>query len=1565
MPLALLSFGASSLAAQTVSLTPATGTFTSQVVGSSSAAKVFTLKNGLANPLTISSVAVTGDFQITQNNCPLSPATLAASKSCTISVVSQPSTTGTRTGSLTVTDDSSNSPQVSSLTGTGTNGVTTSPSSLSFASLDVGGLSAPKTVTFKNVSTAPVTLTSVTISGDFQIQSNSCPLSPSTLAAGASCTVPVVFAPLASGARSGTLSFNDNVPGSPQLVSLTGSGVALTSISVSPASPSISKGATVLFTATGKYSGGSTLNVSSQVIWSSSSSAVASISNSAGSQGLATALAQGTSTITATFGLVVGSTILTVSPPALVSLSVTPANSTLPAGASSQFTVTGTYSDSSTQNLTASSSWTSSNPAVATIGNSGGNLGLAQGVTQGTATISASFGGLNASTTLTVGPPALASLAIAPSNPSIALGTSQQLTATGTFTDGSSQNLTAQVIWFSSSAVATVSNDTGTQGFVTSASVGVTTLSATSGAINASVQLAVTPATLVSIAVTPAIPSIGLGANQQFTATGTFTDGSSQNITNSVQWSSSIPAVATISNAPATPGLALSTGTGSALITAASGAISGSTTLTVTPATLVSIALNPPALFLTTGVTQQMSATGTFTDGSAQDITATVAWTTSDPTIAVISPGGLVTPVGNGAATITATVAGISGHATVSVGSTALVSISVSPAGPSIPLGMSQQFTATGTFSDSSTQDLTTMVYWTSSAPAVATVSDSLPIIGLASSGSVGSTTITASSGSVSGSAQLTVSPAALVSISIAPQNPSIPLGSSQQFAATGFFTDGSSQDLTSTVTWTSSTSAVAVASNAPGTPGLVTSAGTGTASITATFGTVSASTSLTVSAPQVVSISLSPLNSSVVIGTFQQFTALGTYTDGSTLDVSSIVAWNSSNSAVAGISAAGLASTFGVGSSIISATLGSALASTILVVDPQLLSILVAPAHPSIIVGTSQQFSATGTFTGGLLLDVTAASAWSSSNPAVATINSAGLATASSPGTTTITASDGVFSNSTLLSVSPPPPSYTLTASPLAPNPLTAGNQTGATITLTPANGYTGTINLSCSPFTGGVPSPTCTFGLAQLTITGPSSVSTSLTLSSSIATPGGSYSFSVSAADSANLAPSNGPQPLALTIAAVIQHIIVIFQENRTPDNLFQDPVLIARGADIANSGVNSQGQTIPLAPINLGTVGPNPQSYDLDHSHAAFVSMYDGGKMDGADKIACAPPANCPENPQFKYVLPSDVQPYFNLAEQYTFGDRMFQTNEGPSFPAHQFIISGTSAPSTTSTLFAAENPTQEPAGCTAPPSSIVAMVDANGVESKAGRVYPCFEHPTLTDLLNSQGVSWRYYAPTGNSVSIWIGPNAIQHMCQQQTVNGILTCTGPDWTNNVVIPQTKVLTDIATGNLAQVTWVIPAGTNSDHANSNKGAGPSWVTSIVNAVGNSPYWANTAIIITWDDWGGWYDHVAPKVINDGVSWGSGYVYGFRVPLIVVSPYAKTQYISHVNHDFGSIIKFVETTFNLPSLGYADSSADDFSDCFIFTQSPTPFHTVPATLDAAFFLHDKTPPTDPDDDY
>jgi phospholipase C len=369
---------------------------------------------------------------------------------------------------------------------------------------------------------------------------------------------------------------------------------------------------------------------------------------------------------------------------------------------------------------------------------------------------------------------------------------------------------------------------------------------------------------------------------------------------------------------------------------------------------------------------------------------------------------------------------------------------------------------------------------------------------------------------------------------------------------------------------------------------------------------------------------------------------------------------------------------------------------------------------------------------------------------------------------------------------------------------------------------------------------------------------------------------------------------------------------------------------------------------------------------------LNAWNNGAMNGADLVSCNPSQNCPPLAQYQYVNPSDVQPYFTMAETYTFGDRMFQTNQGPSFPAHQYILAGTSAISETSAIAVSENPGDNTrsdgsswAGCLAPPLSQVAAIDTSNPDPHTPETVitqMCYEHPTLTDLLNAANISWKYYAPSAGS--IWTAPDAIQHMCVPSGPPDATVCTGSDWINHVVIEGSgnQIVQDIAAGQLPAVSWVIPNGAASDHAGGNQGLGPSWVASIVNAIGQSPYWADTAIIVTWDDWGGWYDHVPPPQIRDS------YEYGLRVPLIVISPYAKPAYISHVNHDFGSILKFTETVFSLaeidPAVGYADSRSDDLSDCFNFRQTPLVFKPIAAPVGADYFLNDKSPPTPPDND-
>ncbi len=290
-------------------------------------------------------------------------------------------------------------------------------------------------------------------------------------------------------------------------------------------------------------------------------------------------------------------------------------------------------------------------------------------------------------------------------------------------------------------------------------------------------------------------------------------------------------------------GLASAVGTGSSTITAVSGAISGSTTLTATAATLVSISVTPANPSIAKGLTQRFTATGTFSDGSTQNLTSTVAWSSTNTGAATISASGLASTVGAGTTTITAVSGAISGSTTLTVTAATLTSISVTPANPSIAKGFTQQFTATGTFSDGSTQNLTASATWSSTNTGAATISAA----GLASAVGTGTTTITAVSGAISNSTTLTVTAATLASISVTPANPSIAKGLTEQFTATGTFSDGSTQNLTTGVTWNSSNQAVATISNTSGSNGLATSVTTGSTTIQATLGAVQGATTLTV----------------------------------------------------------------------------------------------------------------------------------------------------------------------------------------------------------------------------------------------------------------------------------------------------------------------------------------------------------------------------------------------------------------------------------------------------------------------------------------------------------------------------------------------------------------------------------------------------------------------------------------------------------------------------------------------------------------------------------------------
>jgi len=1053
--------------------------FGNQVINTTSAPKTVTLTNNQSVPLNISSITATpAVFAASSCATPVPP-----SGSCVINVTFTPSATGSFTGTLTVLDDASTSPQTITSSGTGIVSVSLTPAVLQFASQVVGTTSKAATVTLTNSQSTPLSVTSVTTTGPFA--AIACPAS---IPPSGSCTISVTFSPLAAGQVSGTLTVVDGASSSPQTATLQGVGAAvqLTSITVTPAGSSTPLGTTEQFTATGNYNNGTTANITNSVTWASSTPGVATIT----AAGLASTVATGATTLTATSAAISGSTALTVSPPALVAIAVTPADPSIASGTTQQFTATGTYTDGSTNNLTNSVTWISSNTATANI--TGG--GLVTGLAVASATISATSGSITGSTTVTVTPAVLTTITLTPLNPSDPSGATQQFTATGTFSDGSTQNLTNSATWSSSSnAIATIN----TIGLGQTLAQGSVTISASFGSVTGTDNLTVTAAALTSIAVTPGNPSVALGTTQQFTATGTFTDGSSQNLTGTATWASTATGVATVNST----GLATSAGDGMTTITATSGSISGSASFSVTPAALVSIAISPSAAMIGVGATQQFFAIGTYTDGSTQDLTTTAYWTSSVASVATVSDAagsqGLATGAGLGTTTITATLGTFSGSANFTVTSTSmLVSIAVSPGNPTIPLGTAQQFTATGTYADGTTADLTATATWTSSPATVAPIS----ISGLASSASQGSTTITATSGSVSGSTLLTVSAPALNSIAITPANSSVPLGMSVQFTATGIFTDGSQQDLTATVTWSTSTTSVIMGNN-----GLAATAALGATTITATSGSVSAQTTLTVTLPALVSILVAPANPSIPAGATQQFAATGTYTDGSQQNLTSLVTWLSSNPAVASVNGAGLATSSAAGSSTISATLGTIVGTSgLTVISPALVSIAVTPASSSVVVGIPEQFTATGTFTDGSTQNLTSTGVtWSAGgvlggNSTLGTISTSGLY--DPPAT------------------APNPPQVTITATSTA-NPTISGNTTLIVIQ----------INLTVAPTTAQVPA-----GATQqfaATVTGPSNTAVTWSVGG---VAGGNSTLGTVSNTGLYTAPATVPTPPQLTVAA-----------------------------------------------------------------------------------------------------------------------------------------------------------------------------------------------------------------------------------------------------------------------------------------------------------------------------------------------------------------------------------------------------------------------------------------------
>ena len=620
---------------------------------------------------------------------------------------------------------------------------------------------------------------------------------------------------------------------------------SISSLAVSPSSVSLAVGATQQLTATATYSDGSTANVSSQASWASSNGALASVNSS----GMVTTVGAGSVTVTASFSGVNGSTQVTVTQAAktVTAIAITPATVTLAVGSTQQLTATATYSDGSTGDVSSQASWTSSNTVLASVS----ATGLVTAAGTGSVTITGTVTGVSGTSQITI-PQAtktLTSIAVTPATAAVAVGATQQLVATATYSDGSTANVSANVSWTSSQvAVASVN----ASGLVTGVAGGSATVTASLNGVSGTSQITVPQPTLalISIAITPATANVAVGATQQLVATATYSNNSTANVSATVTWTSSKATVASVSPS----GLVTGVAAGSAAISATFNGVSGMSQITVpqSTATLTSIAVTPPTANVAVGATQQLTATATYSNGSTANVSTTVTWTSSKATLASVSASGLVTGVAAGSATISATLNSISGmsQVTVPISTKTLTSIAVTPTNPSIAVAATQQFTATATYSDNSTANITSQVSWTSSNTSFATVNSS----GLATGVAAGSVTVTATLNSVSGATGLTVTAKTLTAIAITPNPATAALGTTQQLTAMGTYKDGSTGNITSTVNWTPANIAVVTVSSA----GLATPVAAGSTTVTASLSGVTASVSFTVTIASGTGVSIS-----------------------------------------------------------------------------------------------------------------------------------------------------------------------------------------------------------------------------------------------------------------------------------------------------------------------------------------------------------------------------------------------------------------------------------------------------------------------------------------------------------------------------------------------------------------------------------------------------------------------------------------------------------------------------------------------------------------------------------
>jgi len=374
-----------------------------------------------------------------------------------------------------------------------------------------------------------------------------------------------------------------------------------------------------------------------------------------------------------------------------------------------------------------------------------------------------------------------------------------------------------------------------------------------------------------------------------------------------------------------------------------------------------------------------------------------------------------------------------------------------------------------------------------------------------------------------------------------------------------------------------------------------------------------------------------------------------------------------------------------------------------------------------------------------------------------------------------------------------------------------------------------------------------------------------------------------------------------LALTSSAQtipIKHVVIIIKENRSFDHMFgRFP-----GANGATWGwAGSKKVTLRHAKL---------VQKDLPHRWFIAEQDIDDGKMDNFYREA-------PGYAAYVQFHQSDIPNYWKYAQKFALADNVFSSIHGGSFPNHLYFTAASSDEISDNPFWEKNSPAAW--GCDSTKGTKVPTRDPE--THKVSFIFPCVDIPTLPDELNTAGLTWRYYSATSTQYGyIWSVLDAINHIRN-----------GDQWDTNV-LPVNNFENDVQT-QLADVTWITPVGPYSDHPepNLNICVGEGWTVGIINAVMKPPFWNSTAIFLTWDDFGGFYDHVNPPKVDY-------YGLGLRVPLIAISPYVKAGTVQHGVYEFSSMLSFAEKIFNLPPLTKRDQNTDDMTDMFDFNQQPLP---------------------------